>query len=78
MNKDDGDGKDEPSCWNEADNFAEATNLLVIQGKVVFDDGDKDDEVHGVMGNPNAGQGSSPMHGKGIPVVNLIKKRKQS
>lgn len=45
---------------------------MATQGMIAFDDDDRDDETYGVMDNPNAGQGSSPMHGKDSPVANLI------
>lgn len=79
MNKDDGgDDKDGPSCWNEADNFAEAKSSVAVQGTVASDGdgGGKDDEADGVTGNPNAGRGNSLMHDKDSPAANLISQKK--
>ena len=72
---DDGDDKDEPSYWNEADNFAEAKSSVAVQGTIALDDGGMDDETDGVMGNPNVGRGNSLMHDKDSLAANLISRQ---
>ena len=71
MNKDDDGDKDEPSYWNEEDNFAEAKSSVVVQDTVASDDGGKDDEADGVTGNPNVGQDNSLLRDKDNLAANL-------